>query len=119
MYCCEAVLNLRSNVPWNSNVPTEPDAPPAPLPSGPSVTMYLAVTILPVVNFLPKNPSPKRISIFSSWTSCIKNISESLFKLRILSIFLYSLPSDTSLISFLTLTLMVEESILALSKTNP
>ena len=37
-----------------------------PLPSFPSVTMYVDVTTAPFSNFLPIMPSPKRSSYFSS-----------------------------------------------------
>ena len=40
-----------------------------PLPSLPSVRIYVAVIILPSSNFLPIIPSPKRSSYFSSCTS--------------------------------------------------
>ena len=41
-----------------------------PLPSLPSVTIYVTVITVLFSNFLPKMPSPNKSSYFSSLTSC-------------------------------------------------
>ena len=46
------------NVPAKVNTPLVPALPPGPLPSLPSVTIYLAVITVLFSSFLPKIPSP-------------------------------------------------------------
>ena len=53
------VPSLFVNEPWKLNWE-------GPFPVSPSVTIYLTVMIAPFSNFLPNNPSPNKISYFSS-----------------------------------------------------
>ena len=79
--------------------------------------MYLTVIVWLFSNFLPNKPSPNISSYFSSWTSCIKYISDFLSIFKILSTAEYFLPIPLSLIP-LTYALMVELSIFGVSKIN-
>ena len=63
-----------------------------PFPSEPEVTTYCTVMTAPFSGLRPKIPSPNKSSYLSSWTSCIRYVSDIELIPTILSTNLYCFP---------------------------